>query len=125
MMLLSLLAQVASTYLPEPSEYCAKAPSTAPVEGNGPLDVIGADDPAMIVPPPTGVRVSELMVMTLVGAEGSSSTTPCAQPALPRHVMAMQIATARGTIEIASFTNCAVMVAFRSPAVAIGMLPAE
>jgi hypothetical protein len=114
MTLLLLLVQVAWTYWPEPSEYCAKAPSVAPVEGNGPLDVIGADDPTMIVPPPTGVRVSELIVTTRVGVVGSSSTTPCEQAPIAKHVMAMQIAFARGTIESASFTNCADWIALQS-----------
>jgi len=67
--------------------------------------VIGADDPAMIVPPPTGVMVSELIVTTLVGVDGSPSTTPCAQPTTAKHVMAIQNAVARGFIELAVFTN--------------------
>src|SRR5436189_1521595 len=73
----SLLVHFAATYWPEPSLYCANAPSVAPVDGNGPLDVIGAVNPTSIVPPPTGVIVSDLIVTEGgEGVLGSPSTTP-------------------------------------------------
>src|SRR6476646_7515308 len=88
----SLLVHFASTYLPEPSLYCANAPSVAPVEGNGPLDVIGAVNPTSIEPPPTGVIVNDLMVTAAgEGAPGSPSTTPCAQPVILRLAMTVHI----------------------------------
>jgi hypothetical protein len=73
----SLLVQFAATYFPEPSLYCANAPSVAPVDGKGPSDVIGRVKPSIMLPPPTGVMVRLVIVAAGgVGAVGSSLTVP-------------------------------------------------